>query len=63
MDDLIITCDSNANVDYVKLLLKQKVEMKDLEELCYFLSIQSLIYMTITKPNLSYAIGLVSQFL
>ena len=117
------TGDSDADIDDVKLLLKQKFEMKDLGELRYFLGIEvirspggiwllqrqygldmlsrygmtgckpisvpleqnvklsleegelledvtvyrriigSLIYMTITKPDLSYAVGLVSQFM
>ena len=123
VDDLIITGDSDADINEVKLLLKQKFEMKDLGELRYFLGIEvirspsgiwllqrqygldmlskygmtgckpifvpleqnvklnvetgelleditmyrrivgSLIYMTITRPNLSYAVGLVSQFM
>ena len=40
VDDLIVTSDSDANLDDVKLLLKQKFEMKDLEELHYFLGIE-----------------------
>ena len=40
MDDLIVTGDSDAEIDDVKLLLKQKFEMKDLGELCYFLCIE-----------------------
>ena len=123
VDDLIITGDSDADINEVKLLLKQKFEMKDLGELRYFLGIEvirspsgiwllqrqygldmlskygmtgckpisvpleqnvklnaetgelleditmyrrivgSLIYMTITRPDLSYAVGLVSQFM
>ena len=120
---LIITRDSDANVCDVTLLLKEKIKMKDLGELQYFLGIkvirspsgiqllkrqygldmlskygltrckpilvpleqntklsanigklledvtmyrhimESLIYMTITKPDLSYVVGLVSQFM
>ena len=123
MDDLIVTSGSEANIDEVKLLLKQKVEMKDLGGLCYFLDIEvirspsgiwllqrqygldmlstygmtsckpifvpleqnvklsvekgelledvivyrcivgSLIYMTIARLDLSYIVGLVSQFM
>ena len=123
VDDLIVTGDSDADIADVKLLLKQKFEMKDLGELRYFLGIEvirslggiwllqrqygldmlsrygmtgckpisvpleqnvklsseegelledvtvyrrivgSLIYMTITRLDLSYAIGLVSQFM
>ena len=123
VDDLIITGDSDADINEVKLLLKQKYEMKDLGELRYFLGIEvirspsgiwlsqrqygldmlskygmtgckpisvpleqnvklnaetgelleditmyrrivgSLIYMTISRPDLSYAVGLMSQFI
>ncbi len=40
VDDLIITGDSDVNISDLKKLLKQKFEMKDLGELCYFLSIE-----------------------
>jgi len=40
VDDLIITRDSDADIFDMKKLLKQKFEMKDLRELCYFLGIQ-----------------------
>ena len=40
VDDLIVTGDSDADIDDVKLLLKQKFEMKDLGELHYFLGIE-----------------------
>ena len=40
MDDLIVTSDSDADIDDVKLLLKQKFEMKDLGEMRYFLGIK-----------------------
>ena len=123
VDDLIITGDSDVDIQDVRLLLRQKFEMKDLGELRYFLGIEvvrtphgilllqrqygldmlskygmtgykpisvplelniklsadtgelmedptmyrrivgSLIYMTITRPDLSYAVGLVSQFM
>jgi len=123
VDDLIIIGDSDANIFDLKKLLKQKLEMKDLGELRYFLGIEviqspkgiwllqrqyalnklseygmtgykpilitleqnvklsadegnlventimykhivgSLIYMTITRPDLSYAVGVMSQFM
>ncbi len=123
VDDLIIIGDSDADIFYLKKLLKQKFEMKDLEELHYFLGIEviqspkgiwllqrqyalnklseygitsckpisipleqnvklsanegdlvedtimykhivgSLIYMTITRPDLNYAVGVVNQFM
>jgi hypothetical protein len=123
VDDFIITGDGDVDIFDLKKLLKQKFEMKDLGELCYFLGIEviqspktiwllqrqyalnklseyemtgckpisipleqnvklnanegdfmedttmyicivgSLIYMTITRPNLSYAIGVVNQFM
>ncbi len=40
VDDLIIVGDSDANIFDLKKLLKQKFEMKGLEELCYFLNIE-----------------------
>jgi hypothetical protein len=120
---LIITGDNNVDIFYLKKLLKQKFEMKDLGELRYFLGIQviqspkgiwllqrqyalnklseygmtgckpisipleqnvklsadegdlvedttmyrrivgNLIYMTITRLDLSYVVGVVSQFM
>ena len=39
VDDLIVTSDSDANIDDVKLLLKRKFE-KDWGELHYFLGIE-----------------------
>jgi len=123
VDDLIIIGDSDADIFDSKKLLKQKFEMKDLGELCYFLGIEviqspkgiwllqrqyalnklfeygmtsckpisipleqkmklsaderdlvedttmyrrimgSLIYMTITRPDFSYVVGVVSQFM
>jgi hypothetical protein len=123
VDDLIITKDSDANIFDLKKFLKQKIEIKDLGELRYFLDIEviqsptwiwllqrqyalnklteygmtsckpisipleqnvklsadegdlvkdttryrcivgSLIYMTITRLDLSYVVGVVSQFM
>jgi histone deacetylase 1/2 len=40
VDDLIITRDSDAYIFDLKKLLKQKLEMKDLGELHYFLGIE-----------------------
>jgi len=40
VDDLIITGDSDVDISDVKKFLKQKFEMKDLGELCYFLGIE-----------------------
>jgi hypothetical protein len=40
VDDLIIIADSDANISDLKKLLKQKFEMKNLGELCYFLGIE-----------------------
>ena len=42
VDDLIVTGDSDADIDDVKLLLKQKFEMKDLGEQHYFLGIEDI---------------------
>ncbi len=38
--DLIITKDRDVDIFNLKKLLKQKFEMKDLGELCYFLGIE-----------------------
>jgi hypothetical protein len=40
VDDLIITRNNDANISDLNKLLKQKFEMKDLEELRYFLNIE-----------------------
>jgi hypothetical protein len=40
VDDLIITRDSDVDIFDLKKLLKQKFEMTDLGELCYFLGIE-----------------------
>jgi hypothetical protein len=40
VDDLIITGDSDEDIFDLKKLLKQKFEMKNLGELCYFLNIE-----------------------
>ncbi len=40
VDDLIIRGDSDVDIFDLKKLLKQKLEMKDLGELHYFLSIE-----------------------
>ena len=40
VDDLIVTGDSDADIDDMKLLLKQKFKIKDLGELRYFLGIE-----------------------
>jgi len=123
VDDLIITGDNDVDIFDLKKLLKQKLEMKDLGELRYFLGIEviqslkgiwllqrqyalnklseygmtgckpisipleqnvklyanegdlvedttmyrciveNLIYMTITRLDLSYVVGVVSQFM
>ena len=40
VDNLIITGDSDVDIDDVKLVSKQKFEMKHLKELRYFLGIE-----------------------
>ncbi len=40
VDDLIIIRERDADIFDLKKLLKQKFEMKDLGELCYFLGIE-----------------------
>ena len=123
VDDLIVGGDKEDEIEHVKRILRQKFEIKDLGDLCYFLGIEiictpdgiwmsqrqyamdifskygmtyckpismpldqngkmstdagcvledptmyrkmvgSLIYITISKPDLSYAVGLVSQYM
>jgi hypothetical protein len=40
VDDLIVTRNNDVNIFDLNKLLKQKFEMKDLGELCYFLGIE-----------------------
>ena len=40
VDDLIVGGDKEDEIEHVKGLLKQKFEMKDLEDMCYFLGIE-----------------------
>jgi len=40
VDDLIIIGDNDVNISYLKKLLKQKFEMKDLGKLRYFFGIE-----------------------
>jgi len=40
VDDLTIIGDNDVNIFDLKKLLKQKFEMKDLGELCYFFDIE-----------------------
>jgi hypothetical protein len=53
----------------ISIPLEQNVKLSayegDLEEdtTMYICIVGSLIYMTITRPNLSYAVGMVSQFM
>eukprot|EP00253_Pinus_taeda_P030683 PITA_30683 len=70
VDDLILTgIDSNL-INHVKSSLKKKFEMTSLGHLHYFLGLQVLqskegkiLYLTHTRPDLSFAVGLISRFM
>eukprot|EP00253_Pinus_taeda_P023820 PITA_23820 len=70
VDDLILTGSDPNLINHVKSSLKKKFEMTDLGHLHYFLGLQvlqskegKLLYLTHTRPDLSFAIGLVACFL
>eukprot|EP00253_Pinus_taeda_P011391 PITA_11391 len=70
VDDLILTGSDPILINHVKSSLKKKFEMTDLGHLHYFLCLQvlqskegKLLYLTHTRPDLSFAVGLVDRFL
>eukprot|EP00253_Pinus_taeda_P006208 PITA_06208 len=70
VDDLILTGSDPNLINHVKSSLKKKFEMTDLGHLHYFLGLQvlqskegKLLYLTHTRPDLSFAVGLVARFL
>uniref|UniRef100_A0A2N9F654 Reverse transcriptase Ty1/copia-type domain-containing protein n=1 Tax=Fagus sylvatica TaxID=28930 RepID=A0A2N9F654_FAGSY len=65
VDDMIITGDDHSDISNFKFL-HQQFEMKDLGHLSYFLGLEligSLVYLTVTRPDIAHAVHLVSQFL
>eukprot|EP00253_Pinus_taeda_P013652 PITA_13652 len=70
VDDLILTGSDPNLINHVMSSLKKKFEMTDLGHLYYFLGLQvlqskegKLLYLTHTRPDLSFAVGLVARFL
>eukprot|EP00253_Pinus_taeda_P003386 PITA_03386 len=70
VNDLILTGSDSNLINHVKSNLKKKFEMTDLGKLHYFVGLQvlqskegKLLYLTHTRPDLSFAVGLVARFL
>eukprot|EP00253_Pinus_taeda_P030742 PITA_30742 len=70
VDDLILTGSDPNLIIHVKSNLKKKFEMTDLGHLHYILGIQvlqtkegKLLYLTHTRPDLSFVVGLVARFM
>eukprot|EP00253_Pinus_taeda_P035798 PITA_35798 len=70
VDDLILTSSDPNLINDVKSSLKKKSEMTDLGHLHYFLGLQvlqskegNLLYLTHTRPDLSFVVGLIAQFM
>lgn len=66
VDDILVTGSSTTHINDMKAYLKRKFKIKDLCPLRYFLGIEvarSTTSFYINRPDLSYAVHVLSQFL
>ncbi|CAL9003229.1 unnamed protein product [Prunus brigantina] len=71
IDDMIVTGDDQAEIQSLQKYLASEFEMKSLGDLKYFLGIEEryqrlvgkLIYLAHTRPDIAYAVSVVSQFM
>eukprot|EP00253_Pinus_taeda_P009699 PITA_09699 len=70
VDDIILTCSDPNLINHVKSSPKKKFEMTDLGHLHYFLGLQvlqskegKLLYLTHTRPDLSFVVGLIARLM
>eukprot|EP00253_Pinus_taeda_P035423 PITA_35423 len=70
VDYLILTGSDPNLITHVKSSIIKKFEMTDLEHLHYFLGLQvlqskegKLLYLTHTRPDLSFVVGLIARFM